>query len=149
MLMKKILFLLLMALPVTQVFSQDKHAVSKNHQKIANHKSQIHSVVKNEKTVEFTISSTKPFYVGGNIHVLHIGDKEFRLSKQTKGKLNTITFFIPESDFNALTEGANVYMVYGQPFKKQPTDQEIELYSTQFPNSFWSFGKFTKSLLKK
>ncbi len=149
--MKKTLFFLIalmFSLPFMSL-AQNKHAVSQQHQKLTKHKSQIHSVVQKNQTVEFTISSTKSFYVGGNIHILHIGDKQFRLSKQTKGKVNTITFLIPEGDFNNLVEGNNIYMTYGQLFNSPPNEEEAKKLSATCPNTFWTLGKFTKSLLKK
>lgn len=114
-------------------------------------KTEITSVRQNAETVEFTIESTKPFYVGGNVHILHIGNKDFTRSKQTKkdGK-GTLTFLIPLAEWNALTDGADMWMTYGNLFKISP-DQNTDIKSlcAKSPSKCWYLNKFSAGLLKK
>ena len=112
---------------------------------------EITTVIQNEQTVEFTIESSKPFYFGGNIHILHIGNKDFTYSKQSKndGK-GILTFLIPVADWNALTEGAAIWMTYGNLFKTAPDNEtEIKSLCEKSPNKCWYLQKFSSSLLKK
>lgn len=111
----------------------------------------ITKIIQNGERMELTISSSKPFYVGGNIHILHIGKKDFSLSKQSnKDGKGVITFYIPIEEFNALTEGEYVWMSYGNKFHKVP-DPTID--PTEFCNqnskTCWALGKFSKQLTGK
>ncbi|MGZ4034629.1 MAG: hypothetical protein ACXVDT_15615 [Bacteroidia bacterium] len=116
-----------------------------------NAKAKITSVTQNAQTVEFTVESTKPFYVGGNVHILHVGNKDFKLSRQTKkdGK-GILTFLIPVSEWNSLTEGADVWITYGDLFKNA-TDQQTDIKALceKNPQKCWYLNKFTSGLLKK
>jgi hypothetical protein len=111
-----------------------------------NVKIEITKVQLNNKTVEFTVTSTKPFYVGGNIHILHIGKNDFKHSKQGK---YTLTFLIPLADFNSLTEGTDVWLSYGKISVNNEVDKStIENMCKQNSNVCWSLGKFSKQLTK-
>jgi hypothetical protein len=114
-------------------------------------KTEITSVKQNVQTVEFTVESTKPFYMGGNIHILHIGNKDFKYSKQAKedGK-GILTFLIPVADWTALTDGDAVWMTYGNLFKTAPDQQtDIKALCEKSPDKCWYLGKFNSGLLKK
>jgi hypothetical protein len=111
-------------------------------------KTSITSVVKNNNEIAITISAAKPFYVGGNIHILHIGNKVFKRNEQ--GKINNkgiITFYIPLEDFKAITEGSVIWMSYGSI--EIDEDQNIESLCQQLPRTTWYLGKFSKKLLHK
>jgi hypothetical protein len=107
----------------------------------------ITSVKQNGERTEVTVSSAKKFYVGGSTHVLHIGNKEFSLNKQVnkEGK-GTIIFYIPAAEFNALTEGEEVYMTYGSKFRKGTDPKDVALFCKKNPKVCWYLGKFTKTL---
>ena len=114
-------------------------------------KTEITSVKQNGQTIEFIIASDKPFYVGGNIHILHIGSKDFTHSRQTKnnGK-GTLTFLIPITDFNSLTEDDNVWISYGNLLKETPDEKtDIKAMCEKSPQKCWYLGKFSKQLLSK
>lgn len=108
----------------------------------------ITKIIQNGERMELTISDSKPFYVGGNIHILHIGKKDFSLSKQNnKDGKGAITFYIPVQEFNALTEGDYIWMSYGNKFKKTP-DPTIDpaSFCKKNPETCWALGKFSKAL---
>ena len=107
----------------------------------------ITSIKQNGERTELTVSSDKKFYVGGNTHVLHIGNKEFSLNKQinSDGK-GTIIFYIPAAEFAALTEGEDVWMTYGTKFRKNSEKKDPAVFCKKNPKVCWYLGKFTKSL---
>ncbi len=108
----------------------------------------ITSINQTAQRVELTISASKPFYVGGNVHILHIGKKDFALSKQAnkEGK-GAITFYIPLEEFNSLTEGEYIWMSYGNKFRKtpEPTSDPAK-FCKKNPKTCWALGKFSKQL---
>jgi hypothetical protein len=116
-----------------------------------NAKTTITSVKQNEQMIEFTIEASKPFYYGGNVHILHIGNKDFAHSKQTKNdNKGILTFLIPVADWNALTDGADVWMSYGNLFKTSPDEQtDIKSLCEKSPQKCWYLNKFSAGLLKK
>lgn len=108
----------------------------------------ISKIIQNGQRVEITISASKPFYVGGNIHILHIGGTDFSLSKQSnkEGK-GSILFYIPTEEFNKLTEGDYVWMSYGNKFKKKPDPTtDPEKFCKKNSKTCWALGKFSKQL---
>lgn len=108
----------------------------------------ITKVSQNGQRIELTVSASKPFYVGGNIHILHIGKKEFSLSKQiNKEGKGSIIFYIPLEEFNSLSEGDYVWMSYGNKFKKAP-DPTIDpaKFCKKNSKTCWAMGKFSKQL---
>jgi hypothetical protein len=126
--------LLLLSFSVN-VFAQQK--IEKN----------IASVKSNGEFVDFNLSSPRPFIFGNNRYILHIGNADFYRNKQTinPDRTGSMTFLIPISDFNALKDGAAIYLTYGQPTTDN-NDLE-ELSKGALP--CWSLGKFDKSLLNK
>ena len=108
----------------------------------------ITKIIQNGERVELTVSDSKEFYVGGNVYILHVGKKDFSLSKQNNrdGK-GAITFYIPVGEFNALTEGDYIWMSYGNKVKKAP-DPTVDPAKFCKKNSkkCWALGKFSKSL---
>lgn len=108
----------------------------------------ITKIIQNGERMELTVSDSKEFYVGGNIYILHVGKKDFSLSKQNNrdGK-GAITFYIPVAEFNALTEGDYIWMSYGNKFKKTP-DPSVDpaKFCKKNPKKCWALGKFSKSL---
>lgn len=105
----------------------------------------ISKVIKNGQRMELTIVGSKPFRIGGNIHILHIGTKEFSLNKQNtiEGK-GIITFYIPVEEYNALTEGEYVWMSYGNKFKKAPDPTVDPATFCKENTNCWALGKFSK-----
>ncbi len=101
------------------------------------------------ETVEFSILSTTPFYVGGNMHILHICNKEFKLSKLiNKDEQHIMTFFIPASEFNSLTDGENIWLTYGEPVNRTKEKKKVlEVMSKDASRTCWEVGKFKKSVL--
>lgn len=108
----------------------------------------ITKITQNGERMELTVSDSKPFYVGGNIHILHIGKKDFSLSKQNnKDGKGAITFYIPVTEFNTLTEGDYIWMSYGNKFKKAPDPTtDPTKFCKKNPKTCWALGKFSKTL---
>lgn len=108
----------------------------------------ITKIIQNGARIELTVAASQAFYVGGNVYVLHIGKKDFSLSKQNNrdGK-GSITFYIPTEEFNVLTEGDYVWMSYGNKFKKAP-DPSVDpaTFCKKNPKKCWALGKFSKQL---
>lgn len=113
------------------------------------HKARIGTVKQKNNTIEFTVTSSVPFYVGGNVYVLHIGNKTFRLSEQTSDDKNRgyLKFFIPVDEYNKLKEGNAVYLTYGYMHTNE--EQEVLAVSKKDPDRCWQVGKFSKKLLTK
>ena len=107
----------------------------------------ITKIITNGERVELTVSDSKDFYVGGNIYILHIGKKDFSLSKQNNrnGK-GAITFYIPVAEFNSLTEGDYIWMSYGNKFKKAPDPTVDPAKFCKKNKKCWALGKFAKTL---
>ena len=110
-------------------------------------KTEITGAVQKEKTVEYTITSSKPFYVGGNVYVLHIGDQFFGHSRQYTNKGSGIlTFLIPADEFKTLEDGKGVYLTYGHLYS-DAEENMAELSNHEY-TTCWSLGKFSKAVLK-
>lgn len=107
----------------------------------------ISSIKQKGSTVAITLTSSKPFRMGGNIYVLHVGSRNFEHSGQgsSKGK-GTITFPVTMDEYNALQDGAGMYLTYGR-IKEQGAD--MEMLSQLKSNKCWSLGKLNKSMLTK
>lgn len=138
--MRRSIFILLWIMGLQSCIAQDKAKLS------------VTGITQKEaETMELTITSDKPFQYGDNIHILHIGKKEFSLSKQSKqeGK-GILTFFIPSAEFNALAEGSKMWLTYGQKVRTGSADKEEKLdeLSGQNPKC-WKLGKFSKAVSKK
>jgi hypothetical protein len=135
--MKKILFLSC-TLIITLFVAGDVSAQAKS-------KVEISSVKQKAETVRFMLSSSKPFMVGDNRYILHIGDKEFSRYEQSKnnGK-GYITFLMYTDDFDKLENDKKVYLTYGSVSE----EADMEKLSKQSARC-WSLGKFSKGLLTK
>jgi hypothetical protein len=110
----------------------------------------ITKLVRNGATIELSISADKPYYVGGNLQVLYIGNKHFTHSKfsESKGK-HIITFLIPQADYALLKEGDAVWMTYGEITRgEQEALPDMEAYLKANPKSCWKLGKLHKKLSK-
>ncbi len=110
-------------------------------------KTSVSSMKQKGSTVAITLTSSKPFRMGGNIYVLHVGSKNFEHSSQAsnKGK-STITFPVSMDEYNALQEGAGMFLTYGR-IKEEGVD--MERLSKLKSNKCWSLGKLNKSMLTK
>jgi hypothetical protein len=116
---------------------------------VAQEKAKVEIVSARQKgnTVLFTVASSGNFIVGGNVYVLHIGDKTFSHYKQSvaHGK-GSLAFLIPAADFNNLKEGANIYLTYGN---KNETEKGMEEMSKPGQGPCWALGKFNPQILTK
>ena len=100
-------------------------------------------------TIEFTLTSAKPFIFGNNRYVLHIGDKVFFRNRQSYDESTlegTLTFMIDKSDFNALESGKGIYLTYGYADENEQALEEFT--KNNFP-ACWALGKFSKDMLSK
>lgn len=101
------------------------------------------------KTVLFTVNSTKPFIVGSNIYILHIGNKDFGHSEQSESKgKGTMTFFIPGEEYKELRDGVGVYVSYGQILQEADQNESMEELCKENHIPCWSLGKFSKKSVK-
>lgn len=109
----------------------------------------IELVKQNNNTVEFTLVANTPFYVGGNVYVLHIGDKNFHLSQQDNDDKNRgyLKFFIPLNEFAELKDGSTVYLTYG--YLDVTAEQDVQTLYNNDPAHCWVAGKFNKTQLTK
>jgi len=107
------------------------------------------AVIEKGNTVEFTLTSSRPFVFGNNRYVLHIGDKVFFRNRQSYDEttlVGSLTFMVDKNDFNALQNGKGIYLTYGYA---EETEQALEEFTkNKFPGS-WSLGKFSKDILSK
>ena len=116
---------------------------------LANQKVELGTVKLKDQTVELTLTSDQKFYVGGNIHILHIGKSKFKLSKLDSETGKKITFLIPQSEFNALVDGSEFWMSYGEKIKPRPVENiDTKKLCEASPNTCWYIGTFNKSILK-
>ncbi len=120
------------------------HAFAQDKQKVS-----IATVKRSNNTINFTLTSDKPFYVGNNVFVLYIGSKNFHLSKQSNDETGngSITFYIPSDDFNTLKEDELMYLNYG--FASEEQVIQMEQLSKENVNRCWPLGSFSKTLLSK
>lgn len=142
-------FSLVVLLPASyKTQAQEKHK-SKVVDVIAQEKAKtnIVNVKEKDQLIRFMITSSKPFIFANNRYILHIGNKEIYRNEQyaANGK-GFMTFLIPEDDFNALQEGADIYLTYGK-VSRDGMDMDAMNKADYVP--FWSLGKFSKTLLTK
>lgn len=97
--------------------------------------------------IAVTLTSPEGFYVGGNVHVLYIGDKQFDIydqgnDEQGEGKL---IYYIPEQDFKKLKSGDRMYLSYGTVTFK--SEEEFDGFVAADPERHWKLGTLDKSML--
>lgn len=109
----------------------------------------ITSIIQKNKTVELTVVSTQPFTIGANFHVLHIGVKDFDLSKQNniKGK-GYITFLIPEAEFNSIPDGMFAWLSYGDNYNNIDRQPDVQALCKSAPETCWIIGNLNKKMLR-
>jgi len=97
--------------------------------------------------VTLTITSPSEFYIGGNTHVLYIGNKHFLLHDQDNenGK-GILKFYIPSEDFKKIADGSRVYLSYG--LLEAESEQELQDMCKQKFCPCWELGKLKKSQLR-
>jgi hypothetical protein len=97
--------------------------------------------------VTLTITSPNEFYIGGNTHVLYIGNKHFDLHDQNNinGK-GILKFYIPTDEFKKLTDGSKVYLSYGM--LDADNEKELQDMCKQKFCPCWELGKLSKKQLK-
>lgn len=142
----KFTFTLLAILYSTYAISQE-NATYTNSQDIP--KTEVTALKHIGQNYELTITSVKKFYVGGNIHILNIGTKKITRSRIEPGNAKSITFIIPENEFDFLISGNEMWMSYGDRSKSKPmSDADIKAWCETSPSKLWYLGKFDKSILK-
>ncbi len=138
--MKRILQLLMLSV-VMGVTVPDALAQEKQKAKIAQIKQE------NDK-VTVTVTSSKEFYVGGNVHVLYMGDKSYSLyDQQNEDGKGILKFYVPSEEFKAIKDGARVYMSYGELVLEE--GEKVEDVCKENFCPCWSLGKLNKKQLKK
>lgn len=138
--MKKILHLLLL-LVVMGTSIQPTAAQDKQKAKIGQIK------LENDK-VTVTVTSSKEFYVGGNVHILYLGDKSYSLyDQQNEDGKGMLKFYVPVDEFKSIKDGARVYMSYGELVLEEGETVEDVCKENFCP--CWSLGKLNKKQLKK
>jgi hypothetical protein len=138
--MKRILQLLMLSV-VMGVTVQDAVAQEKQKAKIGQIKQE------NDK-VTVTVTSAKEFYVGGNVHVLYMGDKSYSLyDQQNEDGKGILKFYVPSEEFKAIKDGARVYMSYGELVLEE--GEKVEDVCKENFCPCWSLGKLNKKQLKK
>lgn len=110
-------------------------------------KATVSLIRQNGNTVTVTITSSEEFYIGGNTHILHIGNKHYDRNEQNNvdGK-GILKFFIPANEFKVLKNGTKMYLTYGE--LDMENEQEIEAYSKERESRCWALGKLNKKMLK-
>jgi hypothetical protein len=110
------------------------------------------SIKQNNNIVELTLTSQTHFRVGGNLVVLHIGDKVFSKSQQTdEGAISRITFYIPSEEFQKLADGQDMRLDYDYQAQQasQPDNTNSAVAPQQYGGKQWALGKLNKQLQKK
>jgi hypothetical protein len=110
------------------------------------------SIKQNNNVIELTITSQTHFRVGGNLVVLHIGDRIFTKSQQTdEGNISRLTFFIPSGEFQKLADGQDMLLAYAYQNERGNHLDETDRASTTQPyaGKQWALGKLNKQLQKK
>lgn len=103
-------------------------------------------LVKNS-TVELSILSAHPFYVGGNFFVLHIGHQKFDLSRQIDAdEKSELIFLIPKSEYLKIKNGENIFLTYGEFFDAALDTEEAKDACMQSPNHGKYLGTFSSAL---
>jgi len=138
--MKKLLLILTVLVGVSAtaltVLAQDKQ------------KAKIGQIKQETDKVTMTVTSSKEFYVGGNVHILYLGDKSFSLyDQQNEDGRGMLKFYIPTEDFKAIKDGVRVYMSYGELVLEEGESVEDVCKENFCP--CWSLGKLNKKQLKK
>lgn len=77
--------------------------------------------------VEIEVASTRLFPVGGALPTLVVGDKAFALAHYPSGGTDRLVFTLEETDFAALSQGAEVIVRIGgaRPWKLGPLDKSL------------------------
>lgn len=115
-----------------------------------NSKATIGNIFKVGENVEFAINAPEPFYVGGNVFVLHIGQLYTDRYRQTDADAKgTLTFIIPESQYSQLKEGLSIYLSYGVFWTEQATEEEALDACNGSPDKAKYLGKLTAQMLHK
>lgn len=111
-------------------------------------KAKIGQIKQETDKVTMTVTSSKEFYVGGNVHILYLGDKSFSLyDQQNEDGRGMLKFYIPTEDFKAIKDGVRVYMSYGELVLEEGESVEDVCKENFCP--CWSLGKLNKKQLKK
>ncbi len=138
--MKRILQLLMM-LGVLGVATQPTAAQDKQ-------KARIGQIKQEKDKVTVTVTSSKEFYVGGNVHILYMGDKSYSLyDQQNEDGKGMLKFYVPSEEFRAIKDGSRVYMSYGELVLEEGEKVEDVCKENYCP--CWSLGKLNKKQLKK
>jgi hypothetical protein len=110
------------------------------------------SIQQKDKTIELTITSQTHFRVGGNLVVLHIGDRVFSKSQQTdNGAISKLTFYIPSEEFQKLADGLDMLLAFDYQSVQANQLNETDRAAPSQPSAGrqWALGKLNKQLQKK
>jgi hypothetical protein len=66
-----------------------------------------------QPAVEIALTSVQPFPVLGEIATMHVGTRSFTISRHPGGDLRTLVFTLTVQEFDALEDGAEVWVQYG------------------------------------
>lgn len=66
-----------------------------------------------QPAVEIALVSPEPFPVLGELATMHIGARSFTISRHPGGDLHTLVFSLTVQEFEALDDGAEVWVQYG------------------------------------
>lgn len=95
---------------------------------------------KGSATVSIVVTSSQDFLMGNNRYVLHIGNAQFDRYLQGQDEDNRkLVFLVPVDAYNQLSQGASMYLVYGDV-----DEQQIETLCKDSNFPCWSLGTFSK-----
>ena len=111
-------------------------------------KAKIGQIRQENDKVTVTVTSSKEFYVGGNVHILYMGDKSYSLyDQQNEDGKGMLKFYVPAEEFRAIKDGSRVYMSYGELVLEE--GEKVEDVCKENFCPCWSLGKLNKKQLKK
>jgi hypothetical protein len=111
-------------------------------------KAKIGQIRQENDKVTVTVTSSKEFYVGGNVHILYMGDKSYSLyDQQNEDGKGLLKFYVPSEEFRAIKDGSRVYMSYGELVLEE--GEKVEDVCKENFCPCWSLGKLNKKQLKK
>jgi hypothetical protein len=113
-------------------------------------KSKVKIVSVKEKGEDYllAITSSKPFYVGGNVYVLHIGNENYDLYDQVSEEGgDTLVFHVPVEALKNTRDNERMYLTYGE--LGSDDEDEMEKMNGEADTPCWKLGRYSKKLLPK
>ena len=107
----------------------------------------ITNIQRKGEMVEITITASEHLTAGANPYVLHIDDQIFMRSQEPKnGEGRALTFYIPTTQYNELTNGSEVTLVYGYHYENTTT---ANTEGKEYIGRHWQLGKLNKVMFDK